>query len=1129
MKNKSGLIASWFYVLVSLLLIFLLARLWLPTNYTLAGHDSGLPLDTRSFFLNRLWSWDSFSGFGVDTSHLFGSLFLHAVDYLSAQIAGTVFAGNWFNIFFWLAAMFIAAYIFSCQLKEGLGKYFKFIFPPLIIFNFYIFQSLFMLERAKYGVMTGTLLFLALFLKYSRRELGAFKAAFLSAIIFTLFNGGSLLGIPLYGNLFVIIFAIAVFYLIEGVVTKKFSHLLELSIFLLLTAVLWLLINSYQIIPYLPSILDRSYVSHFYSKVIQSGKGWLIYMSQDTSLIDIFRFQAVPMWYSDQGVINVLHSYASIYSQNMLLVLVSFMFPAVAFLAPVVVPKGEQRKAVILFAFIALIAMPFVAGTHTPFGFLYSFLYDHFPGFSVFRTPYYKFAGAYFIGALALFSFTCSFFIEKFFQRVRIWSFLKPLIVILPVALWFCFHWNLLDTEKVFSWKKGMSTKIQIPGYVWDFFNYSKQYKNINEKILLVPPISEEDYIDSYTWGYWSLSPISYVLNSAPFISNEMLLTDGERVEVDALYQAIYESDKEFVTSLSMKLGIKHILLRKDAVGNDTSKDWPKALESSTVLRKENVFGEWEVYDINTETSPEIYGVGSVVIKSPSDLKLSQKQFLSKVVVDGEFEKMIPSENISNEVESHNCQSCRIERISSNINLPAVRILPNSIFYKIKNYKEGKEVSSLKTTDEKINSFLGIMARRVSESRSMLAMSINGKYIIEDINKANDYGQELLALIESQPQLTMDYEVANRVLNNSEPLLKSLYDFSASYDFKKSTLPLRLATYQLVETLRKISLQFSDLLKPHDYLTNNKLFRVDLSNADYYLDVDSLSYDASGQPFEPSSVFYYSQGNRFEAEVSEDEAKTGLLKISYDQTKLSKNEINDMIIGFNLPNLYQFEQKRIVPLPTGNHACIKGQILGFKPNLRYEISIYVNNKDQHLQLFQQDLETENYAGMDRSIDVYPLVQGEPFRIVTQELSSSVYLCSFDKDYPEIDKIEIYQEFAPVVFSVKNVVSQSSSTPAVSFNKVDRTHYKISTPSHDSSFILVFNQRFNPFWKLTDINARKTLTNHFVVDGYANAWLIGGNQSGEFGLEYQPQKLFYIGCAVSLLSLILLCLGLLKKK
>lgn len=1129
MKNKSGWIASWVYVLASLLLIFLLARVWMPVNYTLAGHDSGLPLDVKSFFLNRLWSWDSFSGFGVDTSHLFGSLTLHAVDFLSAIITGTIFAGNWFNIFFWLAAMFMAAYTFSSQLKERLGKYFKFIFPPLIVFNFYIFQSLFMLERAKYGVMTGTLLFLAIFLKYSRKEWGVFKAAFLSAIVFTFFNGGSLLGIPLYGNLFVIIFAIAVFYLIEGIITKKFSCLLELVMFLFLTAVLWLLVNSYQIVPYLPSIFDRSYVSHFYSKVIQSGKDWLIYMSQDTSLIDIFRFQAVPMWYSDRGVINVLHSYANIYSQNVLLIFVSYLFPVIAFLAPVVAPKGEQRKTVILFSFIALIAMPFVAGTHTPFGFFYSFLYDHFPGFSVFRTPYYKFAGAYFIGALALFSFTCSFFIEKLFQRVRIWSFLKPFIVMLPVILWLSFHWNLLDAKKIFSWNKGMSTKIQIPGYIWDFYNYSKQYRNVNEKILLVPQISEKDYIDSYTWGYWSLSPISYVLDSAPFISNEMLLTDGERVEVDALYQAIYESDNNIVTSLSKKLGIKHILLRRDAEVNDISKDWPKVLESSGLLKRSNVFGKWEVYDINTVTSPEIYGVGSIVIKNPSDLKLSQKKYSSEVVVDEEFRKMIPYKNISTEVESHSCQSCLVEKISSNINLPAVRILPNSIFYKIKDYQERKEVSSLKTNDEKINVFLGIMARRISESRSMLAMSINGKYIIEDINKANDYAQKLLTLFENQPKLTVEYEVANRVLNNSEPLLKSLYDFSASYDFKKSTLPLRLATYQLIETLRKISLQFSSLLRTHDYLMNNKLFMVDLSSSDYYLDVNSLSYDTSGLTLEPSFAFYYSLGNRFEAKVLKDGAKTGLLKISYDQSRTIKNETNDLVIGFNLPNLYRFEQKTVIPLPTGDHACLKGQILGFKPNLRYEISIFVNNKDQHLQLFQQDLSPGNYAGMDRSIDVYPLVQGEPFRIVTQELSSGVYLCSFDKDYPDISKIEIYQEFSPVIFSAKNVLAQETSSPVVSFNKVDRTNYKITIPSHDTSFILIFNQRFNPFWKLKDMGTRKTLINHFVADGYANAWLIESNQSGEFNLEYQPQRLFYWGLAVSLLSLFLLCLRLLKKK
>ena len=114
---------SFLYILLVLVCLFLWSLIyWLPPGYTLAGHDSGLPLNAKQFLLSRLYSWDDRLGFGLDNSANFGSLTIHFFDWISSVLAGTPYAGNYFSLFFWLGLIFVSAFIFAYQLKEVFGK-----------------------------------------------------------------------------------------------------------------------------------------------------------------------------------------------------------------------------------------------------------------------------------------------------------------------------------------------------------------------------------------------------------------------------------------------------------------------------------------------------------------------------------------------------------------------------------------------------------------------------------------------------------------------------------------------------------------------------------------------------------------------------------------------------------------------------------------------------------------------------------------------------------------------------------------------------------------------------------------------------------------------------------------------
>src|SRR3990167_5673801 len=85
----------------SLLAIWLLTKQWLPEGYMVAGHDSGLAINTKEFLQSRFFAWDP-QGFGRDNSTHFGSIILHSWDYLLAKVAGADYAGNQLAFFFWI-------------------------------------------------------------------------------------------------------------------------------------------------------------------------------------------------------------------------------------------------------------------------------------------------------------------------------------------------------------------------------------------------------------------------------------------------------------------------------------------------------------------------------------------------------------------------------------------------------------------------------------------------------------------------------------------------------------------------------------------------------------------------------------------------------------------------------------------------------------------------------------------------------------------------------------------------------------------------------------------------------------------------------------------------------------------
>lgn len=144
----------------------------------------------------------------------------------------------------------------------------------------------------------------------------------------------------------------------------------------------------------------------------------------------------------------------------------------------------------------------------------------------------------------------------------------------------------------------------------------------------------------------------------------------------------------------------------------------------------------------------------------------------------------------------------------------------------------------------------------------------------------------------------------------------------------------------------------------------------------------------------------------------------------------------------------------------------------------------------------------------------------------------------------------------------DLASVNKNHPNIAFSRINPTKYEVRVSNASKPFFLVFSESYSPGWKAyintgqIECNARITYKNlnitecqhesklfevtdlirisdksipednHFIVNGYANAWYIDPQSTGQnftFTLYYKPQSYFYMGLIISGISFIL-CIG-----
>lgn len=1132
------------YVFTALLGLLILTFIWLPPGYTMAGHDSGLPLDAKEFLQTRLFAWDDRLGFGVDNSANFGSLTIHFIDYLSSLIVGVPYAGNFISLFFWLGLIYLSGFVFAYQLKDIFGKPFVFILPPFLVFNFYIFQSVFMLERAKFGIFSATLISLAMFLRLKQKKIGVLAAAMVSSLVFSIFNGGGWFGVTLYGGV-VIILAVLIFAsLIEGFSKRNFREFRETSLFVLLTTCFFILLNAYSILPYAQNFLSNDVPRLIQESSSEGHKDWLNYISRSTSFINLFRLSGVPDWYgepSEFDKVNSSHPYASFYLNNNLLVFISGVFPLLAFGGLLLAKSKEQRKMVGLFGIITLLELIFAAGSHSPFGILYEFLMVNVPGFFLLRSAFYKFGIFYILGMLVLFSFTLSLLIEKLSvfagQKWRLVIF--PLSIFLVLGLWLGYHWVLLDPAKVFAWKADQSTKMQVPSYVFDFAKWVKE-NSVDKRVLMVPPVNKDWENDAYNWGYWSLSPLPFTLTSARVLSNWHGLTNNETDSVDNLYNFLKSKDEKSFSELASNLDIGYILLREDVLAspNWSSAEGPEsyklAIESFNGARKVAVFGTWSLYQLEQVASKQVYAVSQVNLISDNFVSLINKFFIREHSVGFSVKKDYPEiEKISaNKAYVFDCLSCLLERRAKINSLPSTVIKPGSLLYLFKERREQEILNRTPDSRSKIGNYLGFILTRSAELRQMVDTQESERILLGSVGVIRLYLSNLHSEISYSEENFVNFELLNQVLEYLNPVEREISDYMRGGASKQRSNQFGEEMLGLMWDIRRVKELFSPILENSDRWATEKVYKISfLEGGEYNLIFSSktFSHDSRDKVILPKLAKFTKDGKEQILQINDREdwliAEIGSQSEGIGELRLFFNES---------PNLFSMKSMKDLGLEKfffGRAACLSGPIENFNKERAYQVMISKTDRLRNVQVFFRDKnkvysEKHGFFKGEDLFEVASVPAGQLAKYIYFPSATAkdifVYICSDDSNPPPVDNVIIREFFIPSVISIRKSNTGTEAVPIIQYNSINPSRYEVNVRDIKRPFVLFFNKNFNTSWRLLEENGNraKVLDKHFMVDDYANGWLVDNTNSEKFIIEYKPQSMFYVGSVISISTVIL---------
>lgn len=1111
-----------YHFVAEVLIIFFLCLtpiVWLFDGKTVFGHDAGFRLHPWEHLQNLYYSWDSSSNFGADWSLFKGFLITQFPEAFFTTVSKSFFYGQVATLVFWFFAMALSMYIVVHYFFRERKDWFIRMYCSLFyVFNFFILQAWFIVERAKFSLFVALPLgFLILYLILSK-QMKLMRGVALFSLLFFIFNLG---GNPtLYGAVILVYGITVLFFAVFEYYKRNYSYLFFISKVVLCISTGFILINAYWILPQIQSVL------HNYSSSLSSTGGidgilaWERVVNKNASFINLFRLEGIPDWYENQS-----HPYSSVFLKNPLLVVASFVPLLVICMGLFLFlsnKKLENKKVIFLLLCIFILGLLFVAGSHPPFGFVYTSFIQFVPGFAIFRSAFYKFGVIHWFSVAFLSGYFFNLLIETYVKK-------KGLRFILSVSIIFSllvYHFPFFVTN-FFLWNAPYSTKVKIPQYVFEMSDYINTEVSSSSRVLLLPELDPIYHVDVYDWGFWSLDMLPRLVTSKSIIADTI---NSPQITTE-LYAAIKANDEKNFNLLVQISGANRILWRDDVLYSDkvsSSKSLQyeeNNLKSFSSVTLEKTFGSWKLYSVNIPYSPVYPSANLEILSSqnPSIKNVLSSSILSQssLVQDKLLLSGVAADTVRKVLFEADCILCEpneFTHMKEAIGLPHVRYLPNSKFYFLTAWKEQQNANKFRDNPaEMISLQLNASNKRLVEfSEVLIRLSSLGNNVPNMDKIVTSYMQSVDAVLVQIDKLPQD--------KKNENLIKVLAYLETQSQFAESFRSDDQSIVSHVYRLQKYINERIQTIRSGIWMTeteDEKKYVITIDTAGVY----TFSVDGA---LSEKDKFFLNEKEIIPGEILHllpgiyhiHLTTSGIRNYVMDDKNAKRNgELitlrQDENILFNIGLTGQEKEYEVLfdyRLEEGLSPAVE-LIQGHKENNKYELTgqsgVRLHNDGKW--------HSYSYTFLAEKTKKNAFLQ---FRNCCRNAENTVFT---------IKNLRVILPSTPRVFLIKEDVAKKGTLPALDVVNKNKTSYMITVKNATSPFILNFADSFDKGWVAKYDNG-EVIDSHIKVNGFANAWALTKEGTYTILLEYSPQRVVTIGVILSLTTLIgALVIVILKKR
>jgi hypothetical protein len=418
-------------------------------------------------------------------------------------------------------------------------------------------------------------------------------------------------------------YAVALFLLLFSayalIASKRSGTLKPTAWFIFQSAMLFVIVNAYWIIPQVSEALQ---VAGNIDHNSMSFMGWLQGTSKYTSFSNVIRFQGNWTWY--QGVGEPYNPYAALYLKNWFFIFISWALPIMV-VAGALIGRFSFKGFFIL---TTIVGIWFGMGAHAPQGLAYEWMFENIPFFWIVRSPYYKFMIMTCIGYAIFLGAFIAHLEKRLKNNSQLW-----LKVTLGVFAFNLVYGNIIVTGRIFTPKEERVVlppgRVLIPDYVSKAGEWLDSQSD-NSRVFAY----NEDRFWTTKWGFRGLSPSLINSTMQPIIfrytSQNILQTQGSPNQalrlVTIVQRGLRTRQLPRADRLLSLLGTRWFLLDKslEFVQGGSYNSMRKTLNEQPGLEFERQIGNYDFYSSDSPR-PLIYTTEKITLLKQPGLKIDAK------------------------------------------------------------------------------------------------------------------------------------------------------------------------------------------------------------------------------------------------------------------------------------------------------------------------------------------------------------------------------------------------------------------------------------------------------------------------------------------------------------------------